>query len=63
MSEIRVAYTPDGDIEAAYPHGERVVIDSRTGDVVANNVGEGSDVFRRLVRAARVYIVPARFGR
>lgn len=54
----RVTLTADGNIEAATVFSNtihRVTIDRRTGDVIEEqtNVKEGTDAFRRLVRAAR----------
>lgn len=57
----RVAYTRDGNIEAATVFSNtihRVVVEPRTGNVIEDetNVIEGTDAFRRLVRAARKFI-------
>lgn len=53
---IRCAWTLDGEIEAVHgPH--RLVVDSRTGRVVlGNNVKEGTDMFRWLVKEARRHV-------
>lgn len=58
----RVGLTANGDIEAAAPNPDyprtpfRVVIDSRTGNLVESSVLIDSDKFARLIRAARQYV-------
>jgi hypothetical protein len=54
---IRCATTPEGHIEAcAYLDlARRVVVHRQTRNVIESTVQEGSDDFRRLVRAARVH--------
>lgn len=58
MINIRVSARPNGDIEAAVRlHDGRgyvyVVVSPKTRAVLFANVAEGSDMFRKLVRAAR----------
>ena len=50
---IRVATTPEGNIEATTGATHRLVVDRRNGAVTESNVREGTDLFRWLVRAAR----------
>lgn len=53
---IRTAWTSEGNIEAAYYAGtriRRVVIDSRTGEVLEMQLNGATDSLRLLVRSAR----------
>jgi hypothetical protein len=55
---IRVAWTPDGELEAAYrwPKFGRVVVHPTTGTVIAATVQVGTDDYRHLARAAREFV-------
>lgn len=59
QSPIRLAYTPDGDIEATRPDNIwnrplRVVVDPRTGDMLSSTIGD-HDMHRELLISARRY--------
>lgn len=56
--QIRCALTLQGNIEAAIMDGRfirRVVVDCRTGNLIETNVPTYSDIFRKLVKAARQF--------
>ena len=59
MREIRIGYTKEGNIEAAYMQGQtirNVVIDPRTGAYIEGTSKYGDTDYRNLVRAARAAI-------
>lgn len=56
--KIRCAWTKDGNIEATAGATHRLVVDTRTGNVLESNVAEGTDMFRWLVTAARKHTGP-----
>lgn len=58
LAAIRCGLTQDGDIEAVYrlDTSKHMTVDRRSGAVILSAVKEGTDDFRRLVRAAREHV-------